>query len=82
MENCNTILTEKQEKYQHYHPKKLIKMNINVKKYCLLIGQNRCTYSPLRKAFEKHRKTIEEQGRKQVDAIKNKSKRKTSRFNQ
>ena len=24
----NTILTEKQQKYQHYHPKNLINMNI------------------------------------------------------
>ena len=34
----NTILTEKQEKYQYYHHVKCINMNIlQVKKYCLLI---------------------------------------------
>ena len=28
MKNYYMILTEKQQKYQHYHQKKLIKMNI------------------------------------------------------
>ena len=28
MENCNTILTEKQQKCQHYYLEKLINMNI------------------------------------------------------
>ena len=38
MKNCDTILTEKQEKYQHYLLEKFINMNIlQVKKYCLLI---------------------------------------------
>ena len=38
MKNSNMILTEKQQKYQHYHPEKLIDMNIlEVKKLCLLI---------------------------------------------
>ena len=38
MKNYNTILTEKLQKYQHYHQVKLIKMNIfQVKKYCHLI---------------------------------------------
>ena len=27
-ENCNMILTEKQQKNQHYHPEKFINMNI------------------------------------------------------
>ena len=36
--NCNKILTEKQQKYQHYHLGKLINVNIlQVKKRCLLI---------------------------------------------
>ena len=26
MKNCNTILTEKQQKYQHYDPEKVINM--------------------------------------------------------
>ena len=37
-ENCDTILTEKQQNYQFYHQVKLINMNIlQVKKYYLLI---------------------------------------------
>ena len=38
MKNYNMILTEKQQKYQHYHLEKFIIMNIlQVKKYYLLI---------------------------------------------
>ena len=38
LKKCNMILTEKQQKYQHYYLEKLINMNIlQVKKYCLLI---------------------------------------------
>ena len=40
-----------------------------------IIEQAKFTYSPLGKAFEKQIKTIEEQGKKQVDAITNQSKR-------
>ena len=35
-----------------------------------IIEQARFTYSPLRKAFEKRIKVIENQGKKQVDALK------------
>ena len=81
MKNCNMILTEKQQKYQHYNLGKLINMNILLgKKYCHLIkGQiiekAKFTYSPLGKAFEKQTKTIEEQERKQIDAITNQNER-------
>ena len=34
-----------------------------------IIEQAKFTYSPLRKAFEKQTKPVEEQGRKQIDAI-------------
>ena len=34
-----------------------------------MIGQAKFTYSPLGKTFEKQIKTIEEQGKKQIDAI-------------
>ena len=38
MKNCNMILTEKQQKYRHYHQVILINMNIlQVKNYYLLI---------------------------------------------
>ena len=36
-----------------------------------IIEQAKFTYSPLRKAFEKQIKTIEDQGQKQVDALEN-----------
>ena len=34
-----------------------------------IIGQAKCTYSPLGKAFEKQIKAIEDQGQKQVEAL-------------
>ena len=38
MKNYEMILTEKQQKYQHYHLEKLINMNtLQVNKYCVLI---------------------------------------------
>ena len=41
MKNCNTILTEKLQKYQHYYQVKLINMNIlQVKKYYLQINES------------------------------------------
>ena len=40
MRSCYMILTEKQQKYQHYHMEKLINMNnLQVKKYYLLIKE-------------------------------------------
>ena len=72
LKNCNGILTEKQQKYQHYHPKKQINRNIlQVKKYYLLIEQAKFAYSHLRKAFEKQTKTIEEQGKKSKLKLQN-----------
>ena len=70
VKNCNMILTEKQQKYQHYHLEKLINMNIlQVQKYYRVIKevieQCKFAYSPLGKAFEKQTKTIENQGEKQ-----------------
>ena len=65
MKNHNIILTEKQQKYQHYHLEKLINRNIlQVKKYCLIIEQRqkqiieqaKFAYSPLGEAFEKQTK--------------------------
>ena len=41
IKNCNMTLTENQQKYQHYHPEKLINMKIlQVKKYYLLIKKS------------------------------------------
>ena len=40
IKNYNMIITEKQQKYQHYHLEKLINMKIlQVKKYYLLIKE-------------------------------------------
>ena len=36
-----------------------------------IIEQEKFTYSPWRKALEKQIKTIEDQGKKQVDTLKN-----------
>ena len=51
-------------------------MNILTGEYILpfnkqqIIEQTKFTYSPLGKAFEKQIKTIEDQGKKQIDALK------------
>ena len=42
-----------------------------------IIEQARFTYSPLRKAFRKEIKTIEDQGEKQIKAIQNRRQSKT-----
>ena len=62
MKNYNTLLTEKQQKYQHYYQVKLIE-------------QAKFTYSPLGKSFEKQIKAIEDQGIKQAEALKTLSRR-------
>ena len=75
MRNYNMILTEKQQKYQHYRLEKLVNMNIlQVKKYYSwskgIDGTAKFTHSPLGKAFKKQTKTIEEQRKKQFEALK------------
>ena len=40
-----------------------------------IIEQAKFTYSPLGTAFEKQKKTIEEEGKKHIDAITNQNKR-------
>ena len=69
MKNYNTILVEKQPKYQRYLQRKFISMNILlIKKYYNLIKkkieQAQFTYSRLGKTFEKQIKTIKDQGKK------------------
>ena len=72
----NTTLSEKQQRFQHYHQVKLINRNIlQVKKYylwikCRIIEQDKFLYSSLEKAFKKQMKTIEYQGKKQVESFK------------
>ena len=63
-ENYSMILTEKQQKYQHYRQEKLINMNILQEKKILpshqgrIIEQAKFICSPLGKAFEKQIKTL------------------------
>ena len=45
-----------------------------------IIEQAKFTYSPLRKAFEKQTKTIEDQGEKQIKAIQDKSTEKIKKY--
>ena len=70
------ILTETQQKYQHYHQEKLINNNVlQVKKILTpdqrrVIEQAKMAYTPLGKAFEKRTKTIEEhRKKKQIDLL-------------
>ena len=59
MKNCNAILKEKPQKYQHHHLQKLINMNIlQVKKYYFLVKEEwqnklRLSYFPTGKVLEK-----------------------------
>ena len=71
MKSYNIKLIEKQQKYLLYHQVNFINMNILLVKiyYHLIIEQTKFTYSPLRKAIHKQIKTIEDQGKKQVDAL-------------
>ena len=78
MKNRNNILTDKQQRYQHYHPKERIDkyeyltgeeiVPFNLRK---IIEQAMFEYSPSGKAFEKQTKTIEDQGEKQIKALEN-----------
>ena len=74
MKNYNAILIEKQPKYQLYHQVKyyyLTGEDILPSNRQQIIEQARFAYSLLWKAFEKQIKTIEDQGKKQVDALEN-----------
>ena len=74
MKSYNTILIEKQQKYLLYHQENFINMSIVTGEDILpsnqqqIIDQTKFTYSPLGKAFDKQIKTIEDEGKKQVDA--------------
>ena len=64
MKNCNAILTEKQEKYQHCHLKKFININNLLSDQRRVIEQAKVTYSSLGKALEKQAKTVKNQWKK------------------
>ena len=63
-------MSGKIEKYEYLTGEEILPSDLS-----RIIEQAKFTYSPLGKAFEKQIKTIEEQGKKQVDAITNQSKR-------
>ena len=76
MKNYNTILTEKELKYQPYRQVKF-KKDILPSDQQQIIEQAKFTYFPLEKAFEKQIKTIEDQGEKQIKEIQDQRQVKT-----
>ena len=71
MRNCNTVLTEKQQKYQLWKFDKyefLTGEEIPLPDQRRVIEQPTFIYSPSGKAFEKETKTIGDQGIKQIKA--------------
>ena len=77
MRSYNMTLTEKQQKYQHYHlEKKIDRYEYLAGEEILLSNQRqiiepaKITYSPLGKAFQKEKKTNKDQGIKQIEAWK------------
>ena len=74
MKNYSTILIEKQLKYlliirQIHKYEYLTSVDILPSNHQQIIGQAKITYSTLEKAFDKQIKTIEDQGKKQIDAL-------------
>ena len=69
MKSYNTILTEKQQKYQHYHLEKLININIDTGEEIIPpdrrrgIEQANFAYSLLGKAYEKQTKKMKNKER-------------------
>ena len=75
MKNCDVILTEKLQKYQRCHIVKLINMSILwggkiiPRDQRRIIKQARFANYPLGKVFEEQLKSIEDHGKKQVEAL-------------
>ena len=62
----SALLSGKLAKYEYLTGEEIIPYDQS-----RIIEQDRFTYSPLGKAFEKQTKMIAEQGKKQIDAITN-----------
>ena len=62
----SALLSGKIDKYEYPTSKDILPSNQQQ-----IIQQAKFTYSPLGKAFEKQTKTIEDQGKKQIDALAN-----------
>ena len=60
----SALLSGKLDKYEYLTGEEILPSNQQQ-----IIEQTKFTYSPLGKAFEKQTKTIEDQGKKQVDAL-------------
>ena len=60
----STLSSVKINKYEYLTGEELLPSNQQQ-----IIEQAQSTYSPLGKAFEKQTKTIEDQGKKQIDAL-------------
>ena len=60
----SALSSSKLDKYEYLTGEEILPSNQQQ-----IIGQAKFTYSPLGKAFEKQTKTIEDQGKKQVDAL-------------
>ena len=60
----SALSTDKIDKYEHLTGKEILPSNQQK-----ITEQAKFTYSPLRKAFEKATKTIEDQRQKQVEAL-------------
>ena len=65
MAEISALLSGKIQKYEYLTGEGILPSNQQQ-----IIEQAKLTYSPLGKAFEKQIKTIEDQGEKQIDAIK------------
>ena len=60
----SALSSGKIDKYEYLTGKEIFTSNQQQ-----IIEQAKCTYSPLEKALEKQTKTIDDQGKKQVDAL-------------
>ena len=63
----SALSSSKIDKYEYFTGEEILPSNQQQ-----IIKQAKFTYSPLRKAFEKRTKTIEDHGKKQVKAIQDK----------
>ena len=63
----SALSSGKTDKYEYLTGEEIIKQEIINQQQ--IIEQAKFTYSPLGKAFEKQIKTIEDQGKKQIDAL-------------
>ena len=61
----SALSSSKTDKYEYLTGEEILPSNQKQ-----IIEQAKFTYSPLGKAFEKQTKTIQDQGKKQVDALK------------